>query len=191
MSGGATIWFTGLSGAGKSTLAVELARQLDARGARTLLLDGDDLREGLNADLGFAAEDRIENVRRVAEVALLFARAGHLTLVTVISPYTAGRQHVRRRHATSGVPFVEVYVATPVELCEARDPKGLYRRARAGEIVQFTGISDPYEPPEDAEVVLLTEGRSPEQSAAELLAYLCSSGIATAGGGSPLEATPR
>lgn len=169
---GATVWFTGLSGAGKSTVAGCVAEILAERGERVFQLDGDDLRDGLNADLGFTAEDRAENVRRVGEVALLFARAAHLTLVTVISPYASGRDAVRRRHDASGVPFVEVHVATPLEVCEARDPKGLYRRARAGEIERFTGVSDPYEVPVAPEVVLATEGRSARQSAHEVVEAL-------------------
>ena len=169
---GATVWFTGLSGAGKSTVAGTLFHLLSGRGERAFLLDGDDLREGLNADLGFTAEDRAENVRRVGEVALLFSRAAHVTLVTVISPYATGRDAVRQRHDTSAVPFVEVHVATPLEVCEARDPKGLYRRARAGEIARFTGVSDPYEPPDSPELVLVTDGRSAEACAQEVLGVL-------------------
>ncbi len=175
---GATVWFTGLSGSGKSTVARSLQACLGRQGRRTYVLDGDDLREGLNSDLGFSAEDRAENVRRVGEVALLLSRAEHLTLVTVISPYAAGREQVRRRHERSGVEFVEVHVATPLEVCEARDPKGLYRRARAGEIERFTGISDPYEPPVAPEVVLGTTGRTPEDCAAELLAHLAARRLA-------------
>lgn len=177
MSAGATVWFTGLSGAGKSTVAGELASLLVASGEAAFVLDGDDLREGLNSDLGFASEDRAENVRRVGEVALLLSRAGHVTLVTVISPYAAGRDHVRARHGAAGVPFVEVHVATPIEVCEARDPKGLYRRARAGEIERFTGVSDPYEAPASPEVRLATGGRSPLESASEVLAYLADRGV--------------
>jgi len=171
-SAGVTVWFTGLSGAGKATVAGTLSRLLSERGEQAFLLDGDDLREGLNADLGFTAEDRAENVRRVGEVALLFSRAAHVTLVTVISPYAAGRDAVRQRHDSSAVPFVEVHVATPLEVCEDRDPKGLYRRARAGEIARFTGVSDPYEPPDAPELVLVTEGRSAEACAQEVLDVL-------------------
>jgi bifunctional enzyme CysN/CysC len=175
---GATVWLTGLSGAGKTTIATECVEHLvaDGRlepvGLRALILDGDELREGLNADLSFSAEDRAENVRRVGEVALLFARHGHLVLVPVISPYLKDRLGVRQRHDACVVPFVEVHVATTLATCEARDPKGLYRRARAGEIGQFTGISDPYEPPESPEVRLESEGRTPAESARALLEAL-------------------
>jgi bifunctional enzyme CysN/CysC len=177
-----TIWFTGLSGSGKSTVAARLKAMLDERGLRTFLLDGDLLREGLNSDLTFEEADRVENVRRVGEVALLFAGVGYLSLVTVISPYAEGRAAVRRRHATSGMPFVEVHVATPLEVCEQRDPKGLYARARRGEVSRFTGISAPYEVPESPEVVLATPGKSPEESAREVLAVLESTGLVPAGG---------
>ena len=191
MNDGATVWFTGLSGAGKSTVAHALAAQLAGRAERVFLLDGDDLREGLNADLGFAAEDRAENVRRVAEVALLFSRASHLTLVSVISPYAAGRRHARARHEAAGIAFVEVHVATPVEVCEARDPKGLYRRARAGEIPRFTGITDPYEAPEAPDVALETDGRSPERSAEEVLAHLERAGLVRPGTHAPGAPAPK
>ncbi len=178
-----TIWFTGLSGAGKTTVAATLKVMLDEKGLRTFLLDGDLLREGLNSDLGFEQKDRVENVRRVGEVALLFSSVGYLSLVTVISPYAAGRAAVRNRHAVSGVPFVEVHVATPLEVCEERDPKGLYARARSGEVRRFTGVSDPYEVPESPELVLLTPGKSPEQSAGEVLVMLEATGLLSAGPG--------
>jgi bifunctional enzyme CysN/CysC len=167
-----TIWFTGLSGAGKTTVATTLKAVLDRRGVRTYMLDGDLLRTGLNADLTYSDEDRVENVRRVAEVALLFAKEGHLSLVTVISPYEAGRKIARARHDSLGIPFVEVYVATPLDVCESRDPKGLYARARRGEVQRFTGISAPYEVPDDAEISLFTKDKTPDQSAAEVLALL-------------------
>lgn len=180
---GATVWLTGLSGAGKSTVAAafvalpEAGAALAPSGLRPLVLDGDDLREGLNADLSFSAEDRAENVRRVGEVALLFAQRGFLVLVTVIAPYQAGRDAARARHATCGVPFVEVHVATPLALCEERDPKGLYRRARTGEIARFTGVSDPYEVPVQPEVRLATEGRTPAETARALLEALDGLGV--------------
>jgi bifunctional enzyme CysN/CysC len=144
---GATVWFTGLSGSGKSTVAAELERALVAAGRPAYLLDGDNLRHGLNADLGFSAADRSENIRRVGEVARLFADAGVVALVPVISPYRADRDRARSIHEAAGVPFVEVFVDTPLDVCEARDPKGLYAKARAGEIKGFTGIDDPYEAP--------------------------------------------
>jgi bifunctional enzyme CysN/CysC len=175
-----TIWFTGLSGSGKTTVASRLKAILDERGLRTFLLDGDLLREGLNSDLTFEEADRVENVRRVGEVALLFSSVGHLSLVTVISPYSEGRAAVRRRHEASGIPFVEVHVATPLEVCEERDPKGLYARARRGEVSRFTGISAPYEAPQSSEVVLSTPGKSPEESAREVLAVLESTGLVPA-----------
>jgi bifunctional enzyme CysN/CysC len=173
----ATVWFTGLSGAGKTTVATTLKVLLEERDLPTFMLDGDLLREGLNSDLGFGEADRIENVRRVGEVAFLFATVGHLVLVTVISPYEAGRLAARARHEASGVPFIEVYVATPLDVCERRDPKGLYARARRGEVSRFTGISAPYEVPEDAELTLYTTGKTPQESAAEVLALLQSSGL--------------
>lgn len=172
-----TIWFTGLSGAGKSTVAGTLKVMLDERAVSTFLLDGDDLREGLNSDLTFSEEHRRENVRRVGEVALLFSKVGHLSLVTVISPFEAGRDNVRARHEQVGIPFVEVYVATPLEVCEQRDPKGLYKRARRGEVPKFTGISSPYEAPVHPELSLQTMGKTPEDSAKEVLALLESQGL--------------
>jgi len=169
---GATVWFTGLSGSGKSTIAAALAPLLSARGLSPLLLDGDDLRGGLNADLGFSPEDRAENVRRVGEVALLLARNGIVALVPVISPYREYRSRVRGRHDSCGAPFFEVYVATPLEVCESRDPKGHYARARRGELAEFTGVSAPYEAPEGADLVLETSERTPEQCAGEVLGLL-------------------
>src|SRR3954454_15699638 len=151
---GATVWLTGLSGSGKSTVAVELERRLVDLGRPAYILDGDNLRHGLNADLGFSDEDRSENVRRVGEVARLMADAGVVALVPVISPFRAGRDGVRAMHEAAGVPFLEVYVDTPIEVCEQRDPKGLYAKARAGEITGFTGIDSPYEPPASPELVL-------------------------------------
>jgi adenylyl-sulfate kinase len=151
---GATVWFTGLSGSGKSTIAGALARALTGRGVLTYTLDGDNLRHGLNGDLGFSAEDRHENVRRVGEVARLFADAGVIALVPVISPYRAGRDHVRALHEGAGLVFFEVFVDTPIEICEQRDPKGLYQKARAGELRGFTGVDDPYEPPSAPQLVL-------------------------------------
>jgi len=145
---GMTVWLTGLSGSGKSTVAAELERRLVASGRPAYLLDGDNLRHGLNADLGFSAQDRAENVRRVGEVAKLLADAGVVAIVSLVSPYAAYRARVRDSHASASLPFVEIFVDTPLEMCEARDPKGMYAKARAGEIRNFTGIDDPYEAPE-------------------------------------------
>ncbi|MDT4926096.1 MAG: bifunctional enzyme CysN/CysC [Pseudonocardiales bacterium] len=145
---GMTVWLTGLSGSGKSTVGAELERRLVASGRPAYLLDGDNLRHGLNAGLGFSAEDRAENVRRVGEVAKLLADAGVVAIVSLVSPYAADRQSVRASHSEAGLPFLEIFVDTPLEVCENRDPKGMYAKARAGEIRNFTGIDDPYEAPE-------------------------------------------
>jgi bifunctional enzyme CysN/CysC len=169
---GATVWLTGLSGSGKSTVAVEVERALVAGGRAAYLLDGDNLRHGLNADLGFSAADRAENIRRIGEVARLFADAGVVALVPVISPYRADRERARAIHEAVGLRFVEVFVDTPLELCEARDPKGLYARARAGEIAGFTGIDDPYEPPEHPDLRLTPGHGDPSAQAARVLALL-------------------
>jgi bifunctional enzyme CysN/CysC len=166
------VWFTGLSGAGKSTVATTLKALLDELEVPAYQLDGDDLREGLNADLTFSEEDRRENIRRVGEIAILFSKLHLISLVTVISPFAAGRHSVRERHEESGVPFVEVHVATSLAVCEARDPKGLYRRARAGEVTKFTGITSPYEVPVHPDVTLETVGRSPQECATEVLRVL-------------------
>ena len=162
---GATVWFTGLSGSGKSSVAVEVERALVASGRSAYLLDGDNLRHGLNADLGFSTADRTENIRRVGEVARLFADAGVVALVPVISPYRADRDRVRAIHQAARLPFVEVFVDTPLDVCEARDPKGLYAKARAGEITGFTGIDDPYEPPARADLRLVPADGDPATQA--------------------------
>jgi bifunctional enzyme CysN/CysC len=146
----ACLWFTGLSGSGKSTIANLVEKRLHALGHHTYLLDGDNVRHGLNRDLGFTEEDRVENIRRVAEVARLMVDAGLIVLVSFISPYRSERRFARERFGAG--EFLEVFVDTPLAVCEARDVKGLYRRARAGEIPNFTGISAPYEVPEHAEV---------------------------------------
>lgn len=148
------MWLTGLSGSGKSTVAAACERLLVDAGRPAYVLDGDNLRHGLNADLGFSARDRAENVRRVGHVARLLADAGVVALVPLISPYRADRDRVRALHVEADVPFVEVFVDTPIELCEKRDPKGLYAKARAGAISGFTGIDDPYEPPVSPDLVL-------------------------------------
>lgn len=154
---GCTIWFTGLSGSGKSTVAAEVERLLVERGQPTYMLDGDNLRHGLNGDLGFSEEDRNENVRRVSEVARLFADAGVMALVPLVSPYRAGRDRAREIHAAADVPFFEVFMDTPLEVAEERDPKGLYKLAREGKIPNFTGISDPYEAPLEPDLALAPE----------------------------------
>lgn len=164
---GATVWFTGLSGSGKSTIADAVATELLGQGRAVYVLDGDNVRHGLNADLGFSAADRAENVRRIGEVARLMADAGLVVLVPVVSPYRADRDRVRAAHDAAGLPFVEVFVDTPLELCEQRDPKGLYARARAGELRGMTGIDDPYEPPLAPDLTL-RPAPLPEQVAAVL-----------------------
>ena len=169
---GATVWFTGLSGSGKSSVAVEVERALVAAGRSAYLLDGDNLRHGLNADLGFSTADRTENIRRVGEVARLFADAGVVALVPVISPYRADRDRARAIHEAVGLRFVEVFVDTPLEVCEARDPQGLYLKARAGEITGFTGIDDPYEAPEHPDVRLTPADGDATAQAALVLARL-------------------
>jgi bifunctional enzyme CysN/CysC len=170
--GGATVWFTGLSGSGKSSVAVAVERLLVASGRAAYLLDGDNLRHGLNGDLGFAAADRDENVRRASEVARLFADAGVIALVPLISPYRAARDRARSIHLAAEVPFVEVFVDTPLELCEHRDPKGLYRKARAGEITGMTGIDDPYEAPMAPELRLTPADGDVDAMAAIVVALL-------------------
>jgi bifunctional enzyme CysN/CysC len=152
--GGATVWMTGLPGSGKSTIAGGVEAALLESGRSVYILDGDNLRHGLNGDLGFSAEDRAENVRRTAEVSALLADAGVVVLVALVSPYRADREAARAVHDARGLPFLEVHVATSLEECERRDPKGLYARARAGEITGLTGVDDPYEPPLAADVVV-------------------------------------
>lgn len=174
---GCTIWFTGLSGSGKSTLAYTLEHALVQRGHLAYVLDGDNIRHGLNKNLGFSAEDREENIRRISEVAKLFADAGVITMTSFISPYRKDRDNARRLHEQAGLPFIEVYLATPIEVCEQRDPKGLYKKARAGEIRNFTGIDDPYEPPLRPELTFNAAEIAPQQAAAQLIEYLIAHGI--------------
>jgi adenylylsulfate kinase len=174
---GCTIWFTGLSGSGKSTLAYTVEHALIQRGHLAYVLDGDNIRHGLNKNLGFSAEDREENIRRISEVAKLFADAGVITMTSFISPYRKDRDNARQLHEQAGLPFIEVYLATPLEVCEQRDPKGLYKKARAGEIKNFTGIDDPYEPPLRPELTFNAAEISPQQAAAQLLDYLVERGI--------------
>ena len=164
---GATVWMTGLPASGKSTVAAAVEARLVGEGRPAYVLDGDNLRHGLNGDLGFSAEDRAENVRRTAEVAALCADAGVVVLVALVSPYRADRAAARAVHERLELPFVEVHVATSLEECERRDPKGLYARARAGELKHLTGVDDPYEPPEAPDVVVT--GDEPLEAAAERL----------------------
>lgn len=169
---GCTLWFTGLSGSGKSTIASALEAELVGRGVFAYRLDGDNVRHGLNANLDFSAEDREENIRRIGEVSKLFADAGVVAITSFISPYRADRAKVRALHDAAGLPFLEVFINTPIEVCESRDPKGLYRKARAGEIKGFTGIDDPYEPPESPEIEIRTAETPVEAAVGELTAAL-------------------
>mmetsp|Transcript_25131 Transcript_25131/g.36941 ORF Transcript_25131/g.36941 Transcript_25131/m.36941 type:complete len:267 (+) Transcript_25131:52-852(+) len=174
---GCILWMTGLSGSGKSTVAYTLERALMDAGKLCYVLDGDNIRTGLNSNVGFSAEDRAENIRRVSEVAKLFADAGIVTIVSFISPYTRDRQLARHINAPSDANFVEVFMDIPIEVCEQRDPKGLYVKARAGLIKGFTGIDDPYEPPENPEITIKVmndkgEYNTPESMAKELYEYL-------------------
>ncbi|MEQ8516546.1 MAG: adenylyl-sulfate kinase [Chromatocurvus sp.] len=169
---GATIWFTGLSGSGKSTVAVELEGVLHELGILAYRLDGDNVRMGINRNLGFTAEDRTENIRRIGEVTKLFVDSGIIALSSFISPYAADRDQVRALHEAAGMDFIEVYVDCPLADAEARDPKGLYKKARAGEIRNFTGIDDPYEAPASPEVHLHSERQSLDDEVAEILALL-------------------
>ena len=169
---GATIWFTGLSGSGKSTVAAACERLLIASGKPAYLLDGDNLRYGLNKDLGFSAEDRHENVRRVSEVARLFSDAGFISLVPLISPYNKDREMARKVHESAGIPFFEVFLNATVDVCEERDPKGLYAKARAGELKGFTGIDDPYEEPDSPDLVISPEDGAPFAVATKVITLL-------------------
>lgn len=180
--GGATVWFTGLSGSGKSTIAYTVEHALVERGHLAYVLDGDNIRHGLNRNLGFSPEDRTENIRRIGEVAKLFADTGVLTFTSFISPYRADRDLVRQQHVEGNLPFIEVYVRASLDTCEERDPKGLYKKARAGEIPEFTGISAPYEEPLKPELVLENDGsKSVQQCAADVIAYLEKQGLLKAG----------
>ena len=174
---GCTLWMTGLSGSGKSTVAVALEQVLMQRGHHAYRLDGDNVRHGLNKNLGFSAEDRDENIRRIGEVTKLFADAGVISITSFISPYVKARQLVREMHEKDGIPFFEVYVNAPLDVAEARDPKGLYKKARAGEIKGFTGIDDPFEEPQSPEIELRTDKLSIEQSVEALLDTLVKAGI--------------
>ena len=174
---GATLWFTGLSGSGKSTIATALEKELIRRGRHAYRLDGDNLRHGLNSDLGFSPEDRTENIRRVGEVSVLMADSGCLVLSSFISPYQKDRDQIRELHHQHGLSFIEVFVDASVDVCESRDPKGLYKKARTGEIPSFTGISAPYEAPTNAELRIETGNCSIEEAAQACITELESRGI--------------
>jgi adenylylsulfate kinase len=174
---GCTIWFTGLSGSGKSTIAFTLEHALVQSGHLAYVLDGDNIRHGLNKNLGFSAADREENIRRIGEVAKLFADAGVITMSSFISPYRKDRDTVRALHQEAKLPFVEIHVNTPIETCEARDPKGLYKKARAGQLKNFTGIDDPYEAPNSPELTLDATNTSPQQAVVLIVDYLAKQGL--------------
>lgn len=173
---GCTIWMTGLPSSGKSTLAFTLEHALVQRSRLTYVLDGDNVRHGLNKNLSFSAEDREENIRRIGEVAKLFSDAGFITITSFISPYRKDREIARRIHNEAGLFFVEIFIDAPVEICEQRDPKGLYKKARRGEIRGFTGIDDPYEPPENPELIIKSGELTPQEGAMKLLGYLVEKG---------------
>ena len=174
---GCTLWMTGLSGSGKSTIAVGLEKVLLQRGKHAYRLDGDNIRHGLNKNLGFSAEDRAENIRRIGEVAKLFADAGLIAIASFISPYREDRDKARHLHEAAQLAFLEVHVDVPLAVAEARDPKGLYKKARAGQIKGFTGIDDPYEVPERPELVLRTDQLGVAESVQKLLDSLAQRGL--------------
>lgn len=169
---GATLWFTGLSGSGKSTVAVALESALYERGKLSYRLDGDNIRHGINKNLGFSEEDRKENIRRIGEISKLFVDSSVIALTSFISPYRSDRDQVRALHDESGFDFIEVFVDCSLEAAESRDPKGLYKKARAGEIKNFTGIDDPYEAPDNPEIHLKTDQMTLEQEVEIILDYL-------------------
>ena len=167
---GLVLWFTGLSGSGKSTVATALQKRIFDNGYRVFILDGDNVRHGLNSDLGFSSQDRVENIRRIGEVSKLFMEAGIITIASFISPFRTDRKKVR-----SILPegkFVEVFVKAPLDVCESRDPKGLYKKARAGEIAHFTGIDSPYEEPEKPEITVETFKHKVEENIEKIMNYL-------------------
>lgn len=174
---GATLWFTGLSGSGKSTVAVELEGTLHEMGILSYRLDGDNVRMGINKNLGFSAEDRTENIRRIGEVAKLFVECGVITLSSFISPYKADRDQVRALHEAAGMDFIEVFVDCSLEAAEGRDPKGLYKKARAGEIKNFTGIDDPYEAPTNPEIHLHSDKQTLQEEVQIIISALRVRGI--------------
>ncbi len=174
---GATLWFTGLSGSGKSTVAVALEKYLNEQGHLAFRLDGDNVRLGINKNLGFSAEDRKENIRRIGEVAKLFVDAGVIALSSFISPYREDRDNVRKLHDDAGMDFLEIYVECPLDVAEERDPKGLYKKARAGQIKNFTGIDDPYEAPHKPELTLRSDRMSLEEEVSAVLELMKARGI--------------
>jgi len=176
---GAILWFTGLSGSGKSTLANAVDHRLFELGLRSYVLDGDNIRHGLNGDLGFSPEDRNENIRRIGEVAKLFAESGALVLTAFISPYRADRDRIRQT-CRRPADFVEIFVSCPLDVCEQRDPKGLYEKARAGEIPEFTGISAPYEEPVSPELTVDTAASGVDECVDQVLSFLVGGGYVDA-----------
>ncbi|MDG1749720.1 MAG: adenylyl-sulfate kinase [Porticoccaceae bacterium] len=174
---GVTIWFTGLSGSGKSTIAVALESALMGKQKLSYRLDGDNIRLGINKNLGFSAEDRTENIRRIGEVAKLFSDAGIITLASFISPYLADRDNVRQLHVSADIAFIEVFVDCSLASAEARDPKGLYKKARAGEIKNFTGIDDPYEAPKNTEIHLISDKMTVDEEVDLIVSYLTDNGF--------------
>jgi adenylylsulfate kinase len=174
---GATVWLTGLPSAGKTTIARHLGERLKAEGHRVEILDGDEVRRFLSAGLGFSREDRNTNVQRIGLVSEVLARNGVLSVVPVIAPYADSREAVRKRHQASGTPYIEVHVATPVEVCSERDVKGLYARQAAGALTGLTGVDDPYEPPTDPALTLPTQTQSPQESADAVYAVLSERGL--------------
>jgi adenylylsulfate kinase len=174
---GATLWFTGLSGSGKSTVAVELEGVLSEMGVLSYRLDGDNVRLGINRNLGFSSEDRTDNIRRIGEIAKLFVDTGVVALSSFISPYAADRDQVRALHEAAGMDFIEIFVDCALEEAEKRDPKGLYKKARAGEIKNFTGIDDPYQAPDNPEVHLHSDRQTLSEEVEIILAELRERGI--------------
>ncbi len=178
MTTGATVWLTGLPSAGKTTIAYELAGRLGAQGHRVEVLDGDEIREFISAGLGFSREDRHTNVQRIGFLAELLARNGVMALVPVIAPYADSREGVRKRHQDSGAPYIEVHVATPVEVCSVRDVKGLYAKQAAGELSGLTGVDDPYEEPESPDLRIESQHQTVQESAAAVHGLLTERGLA-------------
>ena len=178
---GVTLWFTGLSGSGKSTIAFTLEHALIQRGRLAYVLDGDNIRHGLNKNLAFSAADREENIRRIGEVAKLFSDTGVIALTSFISPYRKDRDRVREVHLRAGLPFVEILIDVPIDVCETRDPKGLYNQARAavaeGKGMGFTGVDDPYEPPQAPEIIIHNDRVTPQEATAQVVTYMETQGL--------------